>query len=99
MAALQPSPTSAAVVPSNNRLPDVVRDYAIALVRELYADFGPTFAAEKLAERHDLKVSRETLRGWKRQAGSWVATAERKRHPQPRARREPIGWPGRIEQT
>src|SRR5258707_1685979 len=48
--------------PSNNRLPDVVRDHAIALVRELYADFGPTFAAEKLAERHDLKVSRETLR-------------------------------------
>ena len=41
--------------PSNNRLPDVVRDHAIALVRERYADFGPTFAAEKLAERHDLK--------------------------------------------
>src|SRR5271169_5431024 len=48
--------------PSNNRLPDVVHDHAIALVRERYADFGPTFAAEKLAERHDLKVSRETLR-------------------------------------
>ena len=47
--------------PSNNRLPDVVRDHAIALVRERYADFGPTFAAEKLAERHDLRVSRETL--------------------------------------
>src|ERR1700687_2803427 len=28
--------------PSNNRLPDVVRDHAIALVRERYADFGPT---------------------------------------------------------
>jgi hypothetical protein len=48
--------------PSNNRLPDVVRDRAISLVRERYADFGPTFAAEKLAELHDLKVSRETLR-------------------------------------
>ena len=56
--------------PSNNRLPDVVRDHAIALVRERYADFGPTFAAEKLAERHDLKVSRETLRNWMRQRGS-----------------------------
>src|SRR6266849_5657831 len=63
--------------PSNNRLPDVVRDHAIALVRELYADFGPTFAAEKLAERHDLKVSRETLRGWMRQAGIWMSRAER----------------------
>jgi hypothetical protein len=57
---------------SNNRLPGVVRDHAIALVRERYADFGPTFAAEKLAERHDLEVSRETLRSWMRQAGIWM---------------------------
>jgi hypothetical protein len=27
--------------PSNNLLSDVVRDHAIALVREYYADFGP----------------------------------------------------------
>src|SRR3984893_17816644 len=77
--------------PSNNRLPDVVRDHAIALVRERYADFGPTFAAEKLAELHDLKVSRETLRGWMRQAGIWRSRAERKRIQQPRHRREYIG--------
>src|SRR6202790_1091618 len=77
--------------PSNNRLPDVVRDHAIALVRERYADFGPTFAAEKLAERHDLKVSRETLRSWMRQAGIWMSRAERKRIQQPRHRREHIG--------
>jgi hypothetical protein len=37
-------------------------EHAISLVRARYADFGPTFAAEKLAERHDLAVSRETLR-------------------------------------
>src|SRR5437762_13846246 len=77
--------------PSNNRLPDVVRDHAIALVRERYADFGPTFAAEKLAERHDLKVSRETLRSWMRQAGIWMSRAERGRIQQPRHRREHIG--------
>src|SRR5271154_3856960 len=46
--------------PSNNRLSDMVRDHAIALVREFYPDFGPTLAAEKLLERHDLRVSRET---------------------------------------
>ena len=77
--------------PSNNRLPDAVRDHAIALVRERYADFGPTFAAEKLAERHDLRVSRETLRSWMRQAGIWMSRAERKRIQQPRHRREHIG--------
>src|ERR1700751_381054 len=77
--------------PSNNRLPDIVRDHAVALVREHYTDFGPTLAAEKLAERHDLKVSRETLRGWMQQAGIWFSRAERKRIQQPRYRREHVG--------
>jgi transposase len=77
--------------PSNNRLSDVVRDHAIALVREYYADFGPTLAAEKLGERHDVRVSRETLRGWMRQAGIWLPRAERKRIQQPRHRREHVG--------
>src|SRR5260370_29955619 len=76
--------------PSNNRLPDVVRDHAIALVRERYGDFGPTFAAEKLAERHDLKVSRETLRSWMRQAGVLKSLAERKRLRRPLHPHEPI---------
>jgi transposase len=77
--------------PSNNRLPDAVRDHAVDLVRKLYPDFGPTLAAEKLAERHDLKVSRETLRNWMRQAGIWVTRVERKRIQQPRYRREHVG--------
>src|ERR1700733_7382996 len=77
--------------PSNNRLPDEVRDHAVDLVRKLYPDFGPTLAAEKLAERHDLKVSRETLRNWMRQAGIWVSRVERKRIQQPRYRREHFG--------
>jgi hypothetical protein len=36
--------------PSSNRLPVPYRDLALSLVRERYADFGPTLAAEKLAE-------------------------------------------------
>ena len=47
---------------SNNWIDPAIRDFAITLVKEKYADFGPTLAAEKLAEDHDLKVSRETLR-------------------------------------
>ena len=31
--------------PSNNRLPAVLRDHAVSLVREHYRDFGPTLAA------------------------------------------------------
>jgi transposase len=77
--------------PSNNRLPDAVRDHAVDLVRNLYPDFGPTLAAEKLAERHDLRVSRETLRNWMRRAGIWSSRAERLRFQQPRYRREHVG--------
>jgi hypothetical protein len=50
--------------PSNRRLPASYRDLAMALVKERYADFGPTLAAEKLAELHGVGVSRETLRHW-----------------------------------
>src|SRR5258708_3289989 len=57
---------------SNNRLPVEVHDLAMALVRERYADFGPTLAAEKLAELHGCAVSRETLRGWMIAEGLWT---------------------------
>jgi hypothetical protein len=56
--------------PSNNRLPEAYRDLALSLVRERYADFGPTLAAEKLAEVHGCMISRETLRVWMIAAGS-----------------------------
>jgi len=58
--------------PSNNRLPEAYRDLALSLVRERYADFGPTLAAEKLAEMHGCAISRETLRGWMIAAGLWI---------------------------
>ncbi len=35
--------------PSNNRSTEGLRDITLAIVREHYADFGPTLAAEKLA--------------------------------------------------
>ena len=44
--------------PSNNRISDGIRDYAVTLVGERYADFGPTLAVEKLAER-DAGVTRD----------------------------------------
>jgi transposase len=46
----------------NNKIHNAKRDYAVALVKENYQDFGPTLAAEMLAEHHGVKVSRETLR-------------------------------------
>ena len=47
---------------SNYQLSTGVREYALELIRKNYRDFGPTFAAEVLLDRHELRVSRETLR-------------------------------------
>ncbi|PHR10116.1 MAG: ISNCY family transposase [Sulfitobacter sp.] len=76
---------------SNNQIYQGVQDFALTLVKEHYSDFGPTLVAEMLAERHDLKVSRETLRQWMLQAGIWIPKAQRRRFHQPRLRRECFG--------
>jgi hypothetical protein len=76
----------------NHRLPTEVRTLALSIVRERYADFGPTFAAEKLAEVHGCKLSRETLRGWMIADGLWVDRRHRLPSPhQPRRRRDCLG--------
>ena len=85
--------------PSNRRLPDAVRELAMSLVREHYSDFGPTFAAEKLAERHGCTVSRETLRSWMIADGLWLDRRARLRSPhQPRRRLHLAGVCGRRDQ-
>ena len=78
--------------PSNHRLPAEVRTLALSIVRERYADFGPTLAAEKLAEHHGCSVSRETLRGWMIAEGLWQDRRHRLPSPhQPRRRRDCLG--------
>ncbi|WP_348643935.1 helix-turn-helix domain-containing protein [Phyllobacterium myrsinacearum] len=72
---------------SNNRINDGVRDLALQLVRERYADFGPTLAAEKLSEQ-GFSVSRETLRKWMAKDGLWLSRKQRRTFRQPRLRRE-----------
>ena len=78
--------------PGNRELPVDVRARAIALVRERYADFGPTLAREKLAECHGVVLAKETVRRWMRDAGLWIPRKQRppKLH-QPRNRRACLG--------
>ena len=76
----------------NNALDEAVRRAAMSLVGERYPDFGPTFAAEKLAEEHGLSVSRETLRKWMAEDGLWRPKGRRKaRVHQSRPRRARVG--------
>ena len=77
--------------PSNNRKGDDVRASAVALIRETYGDFGPTFATEKLVEVHGLNVSRETVRKWMIEEGIWLHKSVRRTFHQPRLRRERYG--------
>ena len=55
--------------PSKRRLAVGFKAKVLRLYGQHYGDFGPTLAAEKLAERHGLQVSKETLRGWLREQG------------------------------
>lgn len=71
--------------PSNRKSDDRIREQALAAYRERYADFGPTFAAEKLEEVEGIAISADTLRRWLIAAGLWT----RKRRSNPyRSRRE-----------
>jgi transposase len=78
--------------PSNRELPIDLRARAMALVRERYADFGPTLACEKLRECHGMALAKETVRRWMRDTGLWIPRAQRPPKVfQPRARRACFG--------
>lgn len=55
------------------------RERLLVLYREHYADFGPTLAAEYLANRHELKLSKETVRKELVKADLWEAKPRRVR--------------------
>lgn len=74
--------------PSGRRIAEQERSRVVALVREQYADFGPTLAAEYLRREHGFTRSVETLRGWMTHAGVWTAaSSQRGRAHPPRERR------------
>jgi transposase len=64
--------------PSNQRIAKTVEKEAIQILSaDLYNGFGPTLASEYLADRHDIEVSKETLRQWMIRAKLWRAKAQR----------------------
>ncbi|WP_419198151.1 helix-turn-helix domain-containing protein [Novosphingobium resinovorum] len=75
--------------PSNRSFTAEFRTRVVDLVRENYSDFGPTLAAEYLAERHKITISHETLRKWMIAEGFWKDRDARRPRPyQPRYRRD-----------
>ena len=57
--------------PSNHQLQPKIKAQALALIRQHYADFGPTLAREKLIEKHHLQIGLETVRQLMIQDGLW----------------------------
>lgn len=63
---------------SNRKLDDATVAEAVSILRDpRYHDFGPTLAAEKLAQLQGLTLSRETVRRLMTEAGLWKP---RRRH-------------------
>jgi transposase len=78
--------------PGNRALDAGLEARVRGLIRDTYADFGPTLACEKLRERHGIALAKETVRRIMIDAGFWVP---RKLRPpkvhQPRRRRTCLG--------
>lgn len=54
--------------PSHNATDIGIKERVLKLCRTRYEGFGPTLASEKLFERDKIKISRETLRQWLKDA-------------------------------
>lgn len=83
---------------SHRAKPRVFRQRVLGLLREKYSGgpeephFGPTLAAEHLAEEDGLRIDEETLRRWMLEEKLWMRTRGRKRaHLRRRARKEHFG--------
>ena len=76
-------------LPSHRKLP--FKQRIVDLYRSTYPDFGPTLFTEKLAEREDITVSRETVRTWLMEAGEWKKHRRHKAHRQWRERKDCYG--------
>lgn len=77
--------------PSNRRKPAAQKRQVLQLYARHYGDFGPTLAAEKLAERHGLLLSDETLRRWLREHGVTHFRRRARPHRAWRARKPHVG--------
>src|ERR1700681_2433080 len=81
---------------SNRAKPEKFRQKVLGRIREKYSGteqrrFGPTLAAEHLAEEDGLQVDGETLRRWMLAEGLWSRRRRRKAHRKRRERKAHFG--------
>ena len=81
---------------SNRAKPAALREQVLGLIGKHYSGeaderFGPTLAAEHLADEHGLTVDAETLRRWMLSEGLWSRQRRRKPHRTRRQRKAHFG--------
>jgi transposase len=81
---------------SNRGKPKKLRRRVLSLIQRKYSGseaerFGPTLAAEHLAEEDGIGIDHETLRRWMLQAGLWSRRRRPKKHCQRRERKPHFG--------
>jgi hypothetical protein len=64
---------------SPNRTDPAIKTKVINILKSRdYEGFGPTFAKDKIEERHGLCLSTETIRTWMLQEGLWITKKKKK---------------------
>ena len=81
---------------SNRSKPAIFRRQVLRLLKKKYSGspgerFGPTLAAEHLAEEDGITINHETLRGWMLAEGLWSRQRHRKKHCKRRERKQHFG--------
>ncbi len=62
---------------SNHQLAPHLAHSVITIIRDRYADCGPSLACEKLRALHDISLSKETVRRLMTEAGLWTPRLRR----------------------
>ena len=81
---------------SNRSKPRKLRQQVLSIIGKKYSGsekerFGPTLAAEHLAEEDGIAIDHETLRRWMLEEGVWSRRRKRKKHCQRRERKPHFG--------
>ena len=75
--------------PSNNRSDYKLTQKVLTIIKEKYLDYGPTLIKEKLEEKHDLYLSKETIRQIMIKEGIWMPNKVKDKKIHPRRMRRP----------
>ena len=81
----------------NRCLDPSLKEKILSIIKEHYSDYGPTLAAEKLLEKHQIKISKETVR--KLMIHNGLRQSKKKKKVKVHQRRERRSCFGELEQV